>query len=105
MTTYLQVTLHPDDETLIAVTDLTTDRGSDLVRIEIGDMDTGSVKLLGTRAELRRVNQLIADGLFALPDLECSGRRYDVNPDDPSEGQDVHHDGPCPVHTDAQVSA
>ena len=28
----------------------------------------------------------------------CTGHRYLVNADDPSEGTDIHHDGPCPVH-------
>ena len=28
----------------------------------------------------------------------CSGTPYPVNPDDPSEGSDVRHDGPCPAH-------
>lgn len=70
MSTYLHVTLQPDDETAVKVIDLTADHEGDLVVIQIGDEHSSVVKLLGTRAELRRVNQLIADGLFALPDVE-----------------------------------
>jgi hypothetical protein len=30
----------------------------------------------------------------------CTGTVYDVNPDAPEEGTDVHHDGPCPEHAE-----
>lgn len=29
---------------------------------------------------------------------QCTGTRYAVNADDPIEGTDLHHTGPCPVH-------
>jgi len=30
--------------------------------------------------------------------LFCSGERYPVNPDDPDEGFDIRHAGPCALH-------
>lgn len=37
--------------------------------------------------------------------ITCSGTVYAVNPDDPTEGVDIHHDGPCPLHPDAEVQS
>lgn len=32
----------------------------------------------------------------------CTGETYNVNPDAPEEGTDIHHESLCPAHPDAK---